>query len=130
MAHTVRYTRTVDDGITVRNHLTTLSGGSKQLISELIPGASTNLLLAMVIDISQLKFVELGCETRAITIKTNSSGSPQETFTLAANEFICWDVDDPTAECPFAGDVTALYITLASGADATLSGVLLTDPTA
>jgi hypothetical protein len=49
-------------------------------------------------------------------VKTNSSGSPQETFTLAANKPQYWQTGMGTT--PIAGDVTKVFITNASGATA------------
>jgi len=129
MAESITYTRSVNDGQETRNHRTTLSGGLKTFINETIPGGSTHLQLAIAFTLAKLKFFEIGCETRPVTIKTNSSGSPQETFTLAAGEFVVWDSEDPTAAAPFAGNVTTIYVTLAAGDDAVLEGVLLVDPT-
>lgn len=44
-----------------------------------------------------------------ITIKTNSSGSPQDTLNVAANVPFLWSAGGGFAS-PFAGNVTALYI--------------------
>jgi hypothetical protein len=48
-----------------------------------------------------------------LTIKTNSSGSPQETIVLKDGIGIYWAVNEGHA-CPFAGDVTAIYVTNAT----------------
>lgn len=46
---------------------------------------------------------------QAVTIKTNSTSSPEETITLAAKQQIAWN-NLSTGACPFSGDITALYI--------------------
>lgn len=46
----------------------------------------------------------------AVTIKTNSSGTPQDTIALAAGQAIAWQFGDP-GTAPFAGTVTKLFIT-------------------
>lgn len=54
----------------------------------------------------------------AVTIKTNSSSSPQETITLAAGQNRVWDLSfDGAGAIPIAGDVTKLFITNASGSN-------------
>lgn len=47
--------------------------------------------------------------TSNMTIKTNSSGSPQDTISLAANVPIEWDSQSGLA-CPFAGAVTEMFV--------------------
>ena len=45
-----------------------------------------------------------------ITLKTNSSGAPQDTFTIVSGEPMVWDVNCALAN-PFAGNVTTAYFT-------------------
>jgi hypothetical protein len=45
-----------------------------------------------------------------LTLKTNSTGSPQETLTIKANQPFAWYVGSGIP-APFAGNVTALYVT-------------------
>jgi len=57
----------------------------------------------------------------AMTIKTNSSSAPQDTIVLVANQVIVWDpIHDGIGECPFSGDVSALYLYNSGAADGTL----------
>lgn len=46
-----------------------------------------------------------------LTLKTNSSSMPQETIPLVADKPLMWDVDSPAGDIPFAGPVTALFLT-------------------
>ncbi len=83
-----------------------------------VPNPSTNLEINLVLDISQLKFIFITTD-KALTLKTNDSGSPQETIALAADKTLIWYAGCPW-DIPFAGDVTAGFITNASGGAATL----------
>jgi hypothetical protein len=54
----------------------------------------------------------------AVTVYTNapSSGSPQDTIPIAAGQTLTWTLQtDLIAKCPFSGNITALYVTNASG---------------
>lgn len=65
---------------------------------------------------------------QAITIKTNSSGSPQETLTIAASSPWLYRSDDNRAN-PFAGDVTKMFISVPGAAAATVKIRILEDTT-
>lgn len=54
-----------------------------------------------------------------ITIETNSGSEPADTLTLTANKAYEWTVDDED-EFAFGTDVTAFFVTNASGATATI----------
>jgi hypothetical protein len=45
-----------------------------------------------------------------MTLKTNSTGSPQETLTIKANKPFAWNINSGVP-VPFAGNVTAVYAT-------------------
>lgn len=83
------------------------------------------------IDISQLKAIMI-LSTKAITIKTNDSGSPADTIVLQANVPYLWYAGptiDATDGNPFDADVTDFYIANASGATATVKVWVATDGT-
>lgn len=63
-----------------------------------------------------------------VTVKTNSSSAPQETLAVKANNPIVFRNDDGRAAL-FAGNVTALYVTNAAGATATINIRALEDVT-
>lgn len=48
---------------------------------------------------------------QAVTVKTNSSSSPQETITLAAKQMVEWATTGHHEACPFADDVTKFFVT-------------------
>ncbi len=56
---------------------------------------------------------------KVVTIKTNSSGSPSDTISLAANMPLVWNTDTPTA-IPLAGNVTKIFVTNATATAAAL----------
>src|SRR5689334_9529881 len=109
-----------------------LQGGAELNIDEAIPDGTTNGLVAFAMDVSQLKALFIKSDV-AMTIKTNSSGSPVNTITLAANTPFVWAQGDPalrdTGNTAITTDITALYVTNASGNNGTLQIRALYDPT-
>lgn len=103
------------------------TGGLEKNLSETIPGASTNLLVNYTLDVSACKSFYMQ-STRDMTVKTNSSGSPDDTIALKANEPYQW-APNYADTFKLTADVTALYITLAAGADDTLVIRATVDPT-
>lgn len=92
-----------------------------------LAGGLTNQEITLSFDVSQLK-VFLMYATVAMTIKTNSSGTPQETITLAADNPVLFRYDDGRGAL-FAGDVTKLYATVPGGVEGTLTIRALEDGT-
>lgn len=92
----------------------------------------TDQEVVMSIDVSALKALYL-LSDKAVTIETNNSGAPVNTFTLAANAPFVWTADMPalrdTAGAAVTTDVTKFYITNASGATATINIRVLQDST-
>ncbi len=84
-----------------------------------IAAAASNVQYIFPIDFSQLQFVWIKGEN-AMTIKTNSSGSPTDTITLVAGVAKVWKTGDASGN-PFTADVTlagGLFVT------STLGGLL------
>lgn len=84
-------------------------------VEESVADGVTDQEHLLAIDVSQLKGFYMSCDV-ALTVETNSGSTPQETFTLAAGEAIVWETGDTAI---FSGDVTALYLTNASGSAGT-----------
>jgi hypothetical protein len=106
------------------------STGSAELnVSEAIADSSTDLEVALVIDVSVLKSIVIQSD-QDITVETNSGSSPADTFTILANNPLAWNSNGPLPN-PFASatDVTALFITNASGSTANLEIRALVDAT-
>ena len=61
-----------------------------------------------------------------ITIKTNSTSTPQDTLTINAGDPLVWDVNCGLAE-PFAGNVTTAYFTNSNATAANVSVRVLTN---
>lgn len=97
--------------------------------SDSVSDGTTDDLVDLAFALAQLKVVYLASD-QAITIKTNSSGAPQETINLLANVPLLWTEDDYQASSTlFAGDVTALYLTNGSGSAAAVEMRVLLDGT-
>jgi hypothetical protein len=94
-----------------------------------VAAATNNVLTNMNIDISQLKSL-LVLSDKDVTIKTNSTSSPQETLTIKANvPYIYVSNTGANNAVPFAGDVTAFYLSNAGASDATVKIRMLQDAT-
>lgn len=103
------------------------SADSEKNLDIAVPENSTNLAIAFTCDVSELQSLYL-VSTVNMTLKTNSTSSPQETLTLVANEPVIWWDGNPLT-MPFAGDITALYATTGAVGDGTLSIRSLIDAT-
>ncbi len=91
----------------------TISGGTEKNLDKSIT-AGTDTLVAFTLDRSILLSLCLYCDV-AVTIKTNSSGSPTDTITLVAGQAHVWVLaTDTLANCPITANITALYITNAA----------------
>lgn len=96
----------------------TLSGsvtetlGDTDISSDIaLTSSQANKQLDIVIDVSAMRSLFILCEN-AIVIKTNSSGSPDNTLTIPANTPVSWQRTlNAIFPCPLTSDVTALYIT-------------------
>ena len=97
-------------------------------IREAIADSTSDGLLAFVADVSEMEGLFI-LSDQDLTIKTNSSGAPQETIELLAGVPLMWHSDLADAANPFSDDITALYVTNASGSTANLTIALLVDVT-
>ena len=85
-------------------------------MAESIADSTTDKEFLFALDISNLKVFSMVSDY-ALTVKTNSSSTAQETFSLAAGKPVIWETGETAI---FAGDVTALYVSNSSGSAATL----------
>jgi len=106
----------------------TLTGGQLVTIDEDIPDSTTDDLVALTLDVSQIQAIFI-TSNQAITLETNNGSAPDDTITLAANGCVIWTTADGATLRPLQTDVTALYVTNASGSTATLRCRFLVDPT-
>jgi hypothetical protein len=87
-----------------------------------VDAGATNFMRALTVNFTQI--VSMGIHsTKAVTIKTNSSSAPDQTFTLIAGQGIVWDTTDlSVTACPITTNLTKVYIT---NNDSTDSDVLM-----
>src|SRR6267142_1152478 len=108
------FTRGWTNGGSTLARVTAVQSGAEENLDEAIPVSTTNSLVAFTMDVSQLQGIFIVCNT-PVTIKTNSSGSPVNTITLAADVPYVWIVGDApirdTAGVAITVDITSLYIT-------------------
>ena len=100
--------------------------GAMAQLEESIADSTTDQLVSINIKHSTLALFAI-VSTVAMTVKTNSSSSPQETLTLTANKPIVWGSTMP--DDPISGDVSALYVTNSSGSAGTIKAIAGWDPT-
>ena len=105
------------------------SSGAESNVDEDVTTATTDGLVAFTLDFSQCKALYMLASGGALTVKTNSSGAPDQTIALASGVPFVW-VATSGITCPITTDITALYVSNASGATVTLKIRSLTDPTA
>lgn len=106
---------------------TTLTYSAVQEISESIANSTTDGLVNWTCDYSTLRFLLIKSD-QAITIETNSGSTPDDTFSIAANIPFAWYYNSGIT-CPITADITAAYVTNASGSAANLTIISMTDAT-
>lgn len=103
------------------------SAGAESNIDEALTDA-TDQLIAFALDISQCKSLLIWATGGNITVKTNSSGTPDDTIALTKDQPIVWTADDsPEFPIPLSADITAIYAT--NTGSGTLHIRALSDPT-
>jgi hypothetical protein len=115
--HKVGITYTNDAGSISNTTDTYLVDGEVNL-DEVVAAGQVNKEYDISITQANIKSMVL-IASQALTLKTNSTSSPQETIALAANKQLVWTIDHIEAK-PFAGNITKFYVTNAGGTDATL----------
>ena len=102
----------------------TIEVSSAEQVDFSIATGTTDKAIACAITLANLKAVVM-LSDYDLTIKTNSSSTPQETLALDAGVPLVWIDDNPG--CPFAGNVTQMFATNASGSTARLRIVVAED---
>jgi hypothetical protein len=81
--------------------------------SDLVPAnATTEYTLA--VDVSELEVLYISA-SRDVTIKTNSSGAPDDVLTIKAGSPLQWSTNCGFV-CPLGTDVTVIFVIVAAGA--------------
>lgn len=88
---------------------------------------ATNLQAGLLVDVSALKAILLLAD-QSLTVKTNDGSSPDQTLSLAAGVPFFWQANCGITN-PLTDDISALYITNASGVATTLYIRVLQDGT-
>jgi hypothetical protein len=94
----------------------TFTEGGNPRLSESIPDSSTNLLVSLAVDVSELAFISIFA-TGALTVTGVKSGPATEgaDLTVSPTKPFTWAATDGTAN-PWAEDLIGFYIDNASGA--------------
>jgi hypothetical protein len=100
--------------LTVASTTRTYTSDDEVNTSVAVAASTTNHEVDVVVDVSQIKSMVLYCD-QAVTLKTNSTGSPADTIALAAKKEVIWAYDHLEA-CPLTTDVTKFFITNSNSA--------------
>lgn len=103
------------------------SAASLVSVEESVPDSSTDLQIALALDVSACKSF-LMVSTVDMLIETNSGSAPDDTINLVADKPYIWTVDSYDA-FQFTTDITALFATQSTGDDGVLTIEALFDPT-
>ena len=103
------------------------ASGHAGVDAESIANGQTAFLINIAIDVSAVKSLIIKSD-QDITIKTNSSGSPDDTLTIEANKEYAWN-EDSLDTLLLTVDVTKIYVANASGSTATLTIDCIQDST-
>ncbi len=104
-----------------------ITAGAEMNLDESFTNA-TDALTAFVLDVSQLKMFAIWSTGGNMTVETNSSSSPINTFTLVDGVPQIWSISQtPALTNPITADITAIYVT--NTGTAVLSIRSLYDPT-
>ena len=130
MTHNITRLYQDEAGVNITSTAAVSASGSHNVDETIADGQTHKQILDFAATRSTLKSLCI-YSSAAITIKTNSTSDPDDTIAVSAGQVILWTLaQDTLAACPFTVDVTALYITNASGAAATVKIRLAKDVTA
>ena len=115
---------TADGGTALAIAGQTITGTREIAVSVTVAPAASNALTKMNYVVADVQSIFLYFSD-AMTLKTNSSGSPANTFTIPSGGGVLdWNANSGIAN-PFTSDVTAWYIT--STLAGTITGRILTN---
>lgn len=98
-----------DEG-TITSVIKSFTGDAELGVEDNLAVGATNQHYTLAITISQIKAMVLYA-SGSVTIKTNSSSTPQETISLGAGAQLVWTNDASLGAIPFAGNITGFYVT-------------------
>ena len=114
-------------GVQASNLTESITAASQTRVLETIATGQTNKLVNYTLVVANCKSFMVVASV-AMTFKTNSSSTPLNTLNLLAGVPYYWSINSLDT-FKLTGDVTALYLTNASGTDGTLTLESLFDPT-
>lgn len=124
-----RFIKSVNAGGAIVSKTITQEWGGNQNLDEDIPANQTNLEIAFELTVAKLKGFYMVSDVN-MTVETNNGTTPDDTFTLIANEPVQWDAS-MSGWCPvatlFSADVTALFVTNTTAGTLTVRAIY--DPT-
>jgi hypothetical protein len=121
--HTWARTIKNDAGGTVVAESTVVTATAEENLSEPVPASSTvNVVIS--VDVSQIQSFFIR-SNKALTLKTNDDGSPDQTISLAANVALAWNAVDSLGSNPLTADITKLTFVNAGLVDAVVTAGFL-----
>ena len=120
MALSQQVTITLNAGDIQDNQVVTVTTDSETKESLVVPISTTNQAAAIGFTLSKVALVYISANTD-VTLKTNSTGSPQDTILVKAGKPLVWYVGSGLTN-PFAGNVTGFYF---SNASATVAATVI-----
>ena len=87
----------------------TLEGDVEAAVSQDIDASAVNIEILVALDVSKLQSVVIK-SSQDCTVKTNSSGSPDDTLTLVANVPYVWTINSYDASL-ITADVSKIFVT-------------------
>lgn len=127
MAFTHTITQKVTSGGNTVTADNSYSGGAQVSLDESIPDSSTDLLVVVALDVSKIQSIYI-LSDQDMTLETNDGTTPADTINLLAGKPYIWHIGSYFTNL-LATDVTAFYMTNASGSSAQLKMEAVLDPT-
>lgn len=107
--HELKATSKLDDGTVLSGTESVPADGSVTL-DVTVAGSTTNESHALAITTAKLRSFFL-ISSQNVTIKTNSTGSPNNTWNLIAGVPFVWSADAAYFTNPVSANITTIYIT-------------------
>lgn len=101
------------------------SGDLQASVDQVIAASTTNQEITLGLDISGLTLLAISSDV-PLTIKTNDSGSPDDTLSIAAGVAYVWGTGDYNSLL-LTADVTSIFVTNGTLAAANLKIIALVD---
>jgi hypothetical protein len=115
--HSIGVVYKSDEG-SVSSTTHTYSDDTEAGVDALVAAGATNKEWDLALTVANLQSCVLFCDQN-VTLKTNSSSSPQETISLVAGKEVIYTHDGAAGGAiPFAGNITKFYLTNSGVKDA------------